>query len=95
MGHGGHSLVARGLYALQLEPWLRAFPLAGPSSSGRLLVVKLEELTGKAAKAAKSGDEATRRAAAHQATPFTTHPWGSPSFRTLCFCWSSLLFCKN
>jgi len=24
-GHGGHSLVARGLYALQLEPWLEAF----------------------------------------------------------------------
>ncbi len=26
MGHGGHSLIARGLYALQLEPWLDAFP---------------------------------------------------------------------
>ncbi len=26
MDHGGHSLVARGLYALQLEPWLNAFP---------------------------------------------------------------------
>jgi hypothetical protein len=23
MGHGGHSLVARGLYAFQLEPWLQ------------------------------------------------------------------------
>jgi hypothetical protein len=27
-GHGGHSLVARGLFALQLEPWLEHFPLA-------------------------------------------------------------------
>jgi hypothetical protein len=26
MNHGGHSLVARGLYALQLKPWLEAFP---------------------------------------------------------------------
>ncbi len=25
-GHGGHSLIARGLYALHLEPWLDAFP---------------------------------------------------------------------
>ena len=25
MGHGGHSLLARGFYALQLEPWLSAF----------------------------------------------------------------------
>ncbi len=24
-GHGGHSLIARGLYALHLEPWLDAF----------------------------------------------------------------------
>jgi len=26
MGHGGHSIIARGLYALQLQPWLAAFP---------------------------------------------------------------------
>jgi hypothetical protein len=26
MNHGGHSLLARGLYALQLEPWFAAFP---------------------------------------------------------------------
>lgn len=26
MNHGGHSLLARGLYALQLEPWFEAFP---------------------------------------------------------------------
>ena len=25
MGHGGHSIVARGLYALQLAPWLEAY----------------------------------------------------------------------
>jgi hypothetical protein len=24
MGHGGHSMLARGLYALQLRPWLAA-----------------------------------------------------------------------
>lgn len=27
MGHGGHSVVLRGLYALQLTPWLAQFPL--------------------------------------------------------------------
>lgn len=26
MGFGSHSLLARGLYALQLRPWLDAFP---------------------------------------------------------------------
>ena len=26
MSHGGHSLLARGLYALQLRPWVEAFP---------------------------------------------------------------------
>lgn len=26
MNHGGHSIVARGLYSLQLQPWLEAFP---------------------------------------------------------------------
>lgn len=26
MNHGGHSLISRGLYALQLQPWLAAFP---------------------------------------------------------------------
>eukprot|EP01041_Mallomonas_annulata_P003704 gene3704-7366_t len=25
MGHGGHSIVARGLYVLQLQPWMEAF----------------------------------------------------------------------
>ena len=34
MGHGGHSIVARGLYALQLAPWLEAYPLA-PSLDGK------------------------------------------------------------
>ena len=27
MGHGGHSIVLRGLYALQLTPWISEFPL--------------------------------------------------------------------
>ena len=40
MGHGGHSLVARGLYALQLEPWLAAFP------KEQFLFVKMEDLHG-------------------------------------------------
>lgn len=26
MNHGGHSLLARGLYAMQLQPWVEAFP---------------------------------------------------------------------
>jgi hypothetical protein len=26
MQHGGHSIVLRGLYALQLQPWLESFP---------------------------------------------------------------------
>ena len=38
MGHGGHSLVARGLYALQLEPWLAAFPRE------QFLFIKMEDL---------------------------------------------------
>jgi hypothetical protein len=27
MGHGGHSLLARGMYALQLDPWLQEYQL--------------------------------------------------------------------
>ncbi|MCB9758958.1 MAG: sulfotransferase [Alphaproteobacteria bacterium] len=34
--HGGHSLLARGLYALQLQPWLAAFP-------GQVHVVRIED----------------------------------------------------
>lgn len=26
MQHGGHSIILRGLYALQLQPWLENFP---------------------------------------------------------------------
>lgn len=26
MQHGGHSIILRGLYALQLQPWLQSFP---------------------------------------------------------------------
>jgi hypothetical protein len=27
MNHGGHSIIARGLYALQLEHWMEEFPV--------------------------------------------------------------------
>lgn len=55
MGHGGHSLVARGLYALQLEPWLETYPLCTdiaregvePEEGGKLMVVRLEDLQSK------------------------------------------------
>jgi hypothetical protein len=47
LGHGGHSLVARGLYALQLDPWMKEFPLSSASGSGSLMVVRLEDLTSK------------------------------------------------
>ena len=33
MGHGGHSIVARGLYAFQLEPWLQAYPSSASTSA--------------------------------------------------------------
>jgi hypothetical protein len=26
MNHGGHSILARGMYAVQLIPWLQAYP---------------------------------------------------------------------
>jgi hypothetical protein len=26
MNHGGHSILARGMYAIQLIPWLQAYP---------------------------------------------------------------------
>ena len=33
MGHGGHSIVLRGCYALQLRPWMKAFPSSSSSLS--------------------------------------------------------------
>ena len=33
MGHGGHSIVARGLYAFQLQPWLSAYPATTTADS--------------------------------------------------------------
>eukprot|EP01042_Synura_sphagnicola_P000824 gene824-916_t len=41
MGHGGHSVVLRGLYALLLQPWIDAFPL-GTS----LKVLSIKDLQG-------------------------------------------------
>jgi hypothetical protein len=41
-GHGGHSLVARGLYALQLEPWLESFGGGGGASTQAAGVVERE-----------------------------------------------------
>eukprot|EP00518_Triparma_eleuthera_P006079 CAMPEP_0182486962 /NCGR_PEP_ID=MMETSP1319-20130603/47662_1 /TAXON_ID=172717 /ORGANISM="Bolidomonas pacifica, Strain RCC208" /LENGTH=475 /DNA_ID=CAMNT_0024689069 /DNA_START=714 /DNA_END=2137 /DNA_ORIENTATION=+ len=38
MGTGSHSLVARGLYELQLRPWLREF------GRDRILIVKVEDM---------------------------------------------------
>ena len=37
-GHGGHSLVARGLYALQLEKWLQGYELVASSDGRKELV---------------------------------------------------------
>ncbi|CAM9394351.1 unnamed protein product [Phaeothamnion confervicola] len=39
MGHGGHSLLLRGMYALLLRPWMEAFP------GGQLKVLVLEQMT--------------------------------------------------
>ncbi len=39
MGSGSHSLVSRGMYELQLRPWIRAFP-----NDGAFLVLKLEDM---------------------------------------------------
>ncbi|CAM9900110.1 unnamed protein product [Discosporangium mesarthrocarpum] len=36
--HGSHSLLARGMYALQLKPWLEAFP------TGQVKVIFLEDI---------------------------------------------------
>ena len=48
MGHGGHSIVARGLYHLQLLPWVQNF------DEMQLLVLELGDLKGgKAAVAAR------------------------------------------
>ncbi len=40
MGHGGHSIVARGLYVFQLQPWIEAFPL----SDGKLSILSIGDL---------------------------------------------------
>lgn len=41
LGHGGHSLVARGLYCLQLLPWLEGF-----SADKQVLVLDLSDIKG-------------------------------------------------
>ena len=43
MTHGGHSLIARGLYALQLQPWMETFP-------GQIKVLSLSDIKGSADK---------------------------------------------
>lgn len=40
MGHGGHSVIGRSLYALQLLPWMAAFP------ANQIKVLELERITG-------------------------------------------------
>ena len=63
--HGGHSLVARGLYALQLAPWLEAFGDARADARARLLVLTNEEL-------AADPQRTAARACAHVGLP--PHP---------------------
>lgn len=50
MGHGGHSLVLRGLYSLQLLPWMEAYPLeivdGRDERKPRLKVLGLKEIIG-------------------------------------------------
>ena len=41
MGHGGHSIVLRGLYALQLAPWVAEYPL-----DEQMRVLGLKEIIG-------------------------------------------------
>lgn len=43
--HGGHSIVARGLYALQLVPWLEQFAGDGQAES-RIMVLTIGQLKG-------------------------------------------------
>jgi hypothetical protein len=38
MNHGGHSILARGMYAHQLQPWLNAY------EQNQLLVLFLDDL---------------------------------------------------
>jgi hypothetical protein len=49
--HGGHSIVARGLYAVQLEPWLKEF------SSDQLLIMTINEIKGDKVKIQKTMDK--------------------------------------
>jgi hypothetical protein len=44
MSHGGHSIVLRGLYALQLAPWVTEYPLGD-----KLRVLGLKEIIGSTA----------------------------------------------
>ena len=41
MGHGGHSIIARGLYVFQLQPWLEAYPL----ESGNMSIYSIGDLS--------------------------------------------------
>ena len=45
MTHGGHSIIARGLYALQLEPWLLEY-----SPTNEIKVLSISQLKGEKSK---------------------------------------------
>lgn len=47
MGHGGHSIVARGLYVFQLQPWLDAYPLQG----GKMSIYSIGDLASESVQA--------------------------------------------
>ena len=51
MGHGGHSLILRGMYCLQLAPWMEAFP------SDQLKVLSIGDLKGDAIQVNRSMQE--------------------------------------
>lgn len=53
MTHGGHSIVARGLYALQLQPWLEAFPLDGD----QIMIMSIADIQGSRATVQASMDK--------------------------------------
>jgi hypothetical protein len=48
MGHGGHSLILRGCYCLQLEPWLEAFP------GDQIKIMSIADIKGSAQKVNQS-----------------------------------------
>jgi hypothetical protein len=49
--HGGHSIVSRGLYALQLEPWMKALP------KDQLMVMSISDIKGSKTNVQESMDK--------------------------------------